>query len=242
MKPKLKITLGISILAILLFAAILFFQNKPFWNKQVEPSQQVLPQNYQALLPKKSDNPLGSGEEVSFEEAQRRISYPIPVPEAEKVKRVWISTNPENPSDQSVAIRFKRDLLLIIHKFESEKPPDWDKAIANEPLFKKIDVNGNSGMGADPGVKEFLGQPYSYPGSVGWWVNNLDITLYSDTMSLEELLQIAETVHPANDLPMPTETSTTDGLTPIPTELLIETPADLPTQTLLPEETITPTP
>jgi hypothetical protein len=194
MKPKLKVIISMSILATLLFLAILSFQNKSFRKDQVDPSQQALLQ-YQAFLPKKSDNPLERGEEVSFAEAQRIISYLIPRPEAEKIKRVWISTNPENPPQQSVAIQFKRDLLLIIHTTERATPPDWDRTIANVPVFKKIDVNGVSGMGADPGVTEFLGRPYSYPGSVEWWVEGLDITLYSDTMSLEELLKIAETVH-----------------------------------------------
>lgn len=192
MKPKPKIMPSVSVLAILLFMAILSFQNKSYWGNQVERSQQALPENSQALLPNKSDNPLGRGEEVSFVEAQGRISYAIPRPQAEKIKQVWISTNPDNPSDPSIAIRFKRDLLFIIHTHE--KPIDWDKTIAIAPLFRKIDVNGNLGMGADPGVKEFRGQPYSYPGSVEWWENGLDITLLSDTLPLKTLLEIAETV------------------------------------------------
>jgi hypothetical protein len=59
MKLGQRTTLSMSVLAILLFVAILSFQKRPFWNNQVEPSQQVLPQNYQAFLPNKSDNPFG---------------------------------------------------------------------------------------------------------------------------------------------------------------------------------------
>ena len=196
MKPKLEIILSISTLTILLSVAILSFPQKKFWKDQVELLSPNLPQDHQALLPNKSDNPLGSGAEVSFVSAQNRLSYSIPQPKSEEVERVWVSTDPENPLEQSVAMRFKSGLLLIIHTHE--KPIDnWDQTIAIMPVFKRIDVNGNSGMGSDPGVTEVQGQSYAYPGSVEWWVNGLDITLYSDTMSLEELLKIAETVSPA---------------------------------------------
>jgi hypothetical protein len=247
MKSKIKITLAMLVLVILLFVITLSFQKLHLSNDRVDLSQQVLPQNYQALLPSELENPLGSGEEVSLEEARKNIAYPIPQLEAEEVKQVWISINPENVSNQSVAVSFKRDLLLIIHKTENENTPDWDRSVANEPLFVKIDVNGISGIGADPGVKEFRGQPYYYPGSVELWVDGLDITLYSDTLSLEELLKVAETMYSVDSLSIstkaPVQTAITpDNLSPTPTELITETPTELPTQTPYPTETASPTP
>jgi hypothetical protein len=212
MKPKLKITLSMFFLAILLFMAILSFQNRPFWSNQIEPSQQILPQNYQALLPT-FDNPLGSGEEMSFVEAQRRISYPIPMPEGLEPKQVWVHTYNLAPSlsEQSVAVEFNVDLLLIIH--EGAKPPDWERTLIAVPELGKVSVNGNVGVGTDPGFTKYGGNEYPYPGSVQWWVNGLSITLYSDTMSLEELLKIAETILPTPssaeeipETPLPTVT------------------------------------
>jgi hypothetical protein len=85
------------------------------------------------------------------------------------------------------------DLLLTIRRYN--KPPDWDKIIMTTPQLTKIKVNGNEGMGTSPGFTTYDGNNYPYPGSVEWWVDGLDITLYSDTFSLDELLKIAETVH-----------------------------------------------
>jgi len=222
MKPKVKIILSISMLAILLFATILSLPKNFFSNDQVEFLSPTSPQNYQALLPNKSDNPLGSGEEISFVAAQNRLSFSIPQIESEEVERVWVSTNPENLSEQSIAIRFKSDLLLIIHAYE--KPIDnWDQIIATMPAFKKIDVNGNSGIGADPGTTDVRGQPYAYPGSVEWWVNGLDVTLYSDTLSLEELLKIAQTIPLTSFILSPAE-ATEGTSSPIFTETTSPTP------------------
>lgn len=265
MKPNLKIVLNISALAILVFAAILFFQDLGFFatlsvktgqkptpiatpsiqnvlvqDNQAELSQQTLSQNYRALLPKKSENPLGSGEEVSFTQAKKKISFPIPLPEGEKIKQVWIRTNPENPLQQSIAIRFKRDILLIVDVSQNEAPTNWDKVIEFMPEFKKIEVNGISGMGTDPGVTEVQGQPYSYPGSVAWWLDGLDVTLYSDTLPLEELLNIARTVQSENALLVPIGTITSATDTPIPSPTITTMP--LSTESVLIEETVTPTP
>lgn len=137
--------------------------------------------------------PLPNSEEVSLAEAQAKTSYAIPLPEAIEIKQVWVSTNAANPSEQSIAVQFNSDLLLIIH--EMAEPPDWEGIIASTPEFTKVDVNGNPGMGTDPGFTRSSGKDYFHPGSISWWVDGLNITLYSDTLSLEELLKVAQTVH-----------------------------------------------
>ncbi len=248
MKLKLKIILAISILSILAFSVILSFRDLNPQDSQVESPQQFLPQNYQALLPKKSDNPLESGEEVSFEKAHKKISFPIPLPKAEKVKRVWIRINPENPAQQSIAIRFKSDLILIVHTSNRETPPDWDRVIAAMPVFKKVEINGIFGIGDDPGITDVRGQPYHYPGSVGWLVNGLDITLYSDTLSLEELLAVARTMQIENPLPVIIKTATEPAATELPIEVIVPQEAtseiDLSDEMLIepPFVEVTPTP
>ena len=139
------------------------------------------------------DNPLGNGELVSLDEAQARLSFTIPLPDGFAVSEVWVSPEEVASGDRAVAIQFQDDLLLIIHQLANE--PNWDGTVSSAPELAKISVNGHNGLGANPGTKFITGKEYPYPGSVAWWMNGLDITLYSDTHSLEELLKIAETVH-----------------------------------------------
>ena len=139
------------------------------------------------------DSPLGNGELVSLDEAQARLSFTIPLPDGFAVKEVWVSPEEVASDDRAVAIQFENDLLLIIHQLANE--PNWDGTISSVPELAKISVNGHNGLGANPGTKFVAGKEYPYPGSVEWWVDGVDITLYSDTLSLEELLKIAEAVH-----------------------------------------------
>ena len=139
------------------------------------------------------DNPLGNGEFVSLNEAQARLSLAIPLPDGFAVKEVWVSPEEVASDNRAVAIQFENDLLLIIHQLANE--PNWDETISSAPELAKISVNGHNGLGAHPGTKFIAGKEYPYPGSVAWWMNGLDITLYSDTLSLEELVTVAETLH-----------------------------------------------
>ena len=153
-------------------------------------------QPYDAILPNigQEEGPILNAEAISLGEAQARVSsHSIPLPEGFEIKQVWITKGVVDPTGQYVAVEFDADLLLITRR--SEKPPDWDGIIANVPELTKIMVNGNPGMGTSPGFTIYRGKDFPYPGSVEWWMDGLNITLYSDTFSLEELLTIAETVH-----------------------------------------------
>jgi hypothetical protein len=209
--------LGVLLIAGLVFMT-LFSQKEPSLEDKVGPSQSALMENYQTPHSNELKNPLRRGEEVSLDEAENKLSFSIPQPRGQEIKHIWISINPENLLDQSLAISFQNDLLLIIHT--NEKAIRWDETIANMPVFKAITVNGNSGMGADPGETEVWGKPYTYPGSVEWWVNGLDITLYSDTLTLEQLLKIAETMpEPAA---LPSQTPMPDGSSVVAPEWAIK--------------------
>jgi hypothetical protein len=199
---KKSLFLGVLLVAGLVFITLLSPKEEPLEDK-VEPSQTALIKNDQTPHSTEAENPLLRGEEVSLVEAENILSFAIPQPKGEEIEHIWVSTNPENPLDQSLAISFQNDLLLIIHT--NEKAIRWDETITNMPIFKAVTVNGNSGMGADPGETEVWGQPYAYPGSVEWWVNGLDITLYSDTLTLEQLLKIAETMPEPAALPIQTQ-------------------------------------
>lgn len=136
--------------------------------------------------------PLPAAERVSMAEAQARVPFHIPLPPAAGVRATWVSTPAVDPAARSVAILFDNEVLLVIH--QEARPPDWDSIIATNPAFVKIAVNGHAGMGTSPRVVDVQGTPTSHPGSVGWWADGLYLVLYSDTLSLEDLLAIAESI------------------------------------------------
>jgi hypothetical protein len=182
----------------------------------------------------KTEFPIMNAELVSLEEAQERVPFPIPLPTDIKVKKVWASLVDIDASNRSIAIEFNNGLLLIIHQMKTPLN-NWDGIIANAQKFYKININGSSGIGRDPGFTENYGKKYRYQGSVTWWVSGLDISLYSDTMSLSELVAVAESI------PLPTATETpTLSATEVPTDTPTDMPTIVPTDT--PTETTTPTP
>jgi hypothetical protein len=189
MKVKLEIFIGVIAILLLVLVGVLFSKNEQIASPQSKMTEYSNPD-----LPN-IGGPLPNGEKVSLEQARASISYTIPLPKAMKIKEAWISTNAENALDQSTAIKFEGDLLLIIHKMENS--PDWDGIISSTPELMKISINGIPGVGTSPGFTQYDNRKYPYPGSVGWWIDGLSITLYSGTMSLEELLKIAETVSSA---------------------------------------------
>lgn len=147
------------------------------------------------LLPS-SEAPLIFAEKVTLSEAQARVLYTIPLPDvlaSASIQEVWASTNSVAPAQRSVAVIFSDGIKVIVHPAEDQSP-DWDAIIADSPEFTRITIRGHPGMGTDPGVQEIRGRQYSYPGSVSWWVNGLLITIYSDTLSLGDLLKVAESV------------------------------------------------
>lgn len=186
MKTKQTIMIGTSALLVLILAGILFYKGS-----QGESPQPTSPIYSEPRLPQ-IDWPLPNAEELSLVDVQTRVPYSIPLPEGVEVQKIWGSTVAVEASERSVAIQLANGLLLIIHPMA--EPPNWDGIIASVPAFVKVDVNGNTGIGIDPGTTEANGMEYFHPGSVEWWADGLDITLYSDTLSLEELLKVAQTV------------------------------------------------
>ncbi len=184
MKSVYKIMIGVSFLVL---GGVLLFERNRVEDHLTLPITQL-------LLPR-VDTPLPNGEKVSLLQAQASTSYAIPLPLELGVNQVWISTNSSNPSTpkKSVAVEFTDiDLLLIAH--EVPEPPDWDKTLIAVPELKKVNINGIVGIGTDPGFTKYGDKEYPYPGSVQWWIHGISIALYSDTLSLEELLKIAESV------------------------------------------------
>jgi hypothetical protein len=153
------------------------------------------------------EGPIYPADKVTLSEARTRVPFTIPVrtslPGAAtvEIEEVWVSAiqapldlDEENYTElYSVAVVFSDGCQMIIHQMDS--PPDWDAIIAQQtPLFSEVSVDGHPGIGASPGVQEIMGEQHRYPGSISWWADGLEINIYSDTLPLEELLQIANSL------------------------------------------------
>ena len=91
---------------------------------------------------------------------------------------------------RSLAFVYSNGLTIIIH--QENKSINWE-SLATSP-FTLINVNGHAGVGKDPGKQEIMGKSYEYPGSVSWQVGRLQISIYSQHHSMEELIRVAESM------------------------------------------------
>ena len=138
---------------------------------------------------------------LTFEQAQARTSYAIPLPEGLAIQGIWASDyriySPETPARRSVRILFDNDLELEIHP--SNNPPDWYWHMSSMKGFKKVDVNGAPGVGTSAGftlLEVLQGKECPRRGVLYWWAGKLEFKLRSDTLSLGELLRIACSMQP----------------------------------------------
>lgn len=83
-----------------------------------------------------------------------------------------------------------------------------DEALLDDN-FKGTTVRGIKALGKDPFVKTTsIGTQANIIGSLSWWVNQVDISLYHPTLTMQDLVAIAET--------MPDPTWTSQQGTPVP--------------------------
>lgn len=186
MKHKNSIIIGILTSAVLILA-VSFFLGGQGRSSQVAPFRV---ENSGAFLPQ-MDGP--NMDRVSLAEAMTRVPFTISSPEGFEVLEMWVSNNTVEPKNQTVVIDFKGNIRRLVLRV-TEKQPDWEEEIASSPEFTKITVNGHTGLGISPGETKYNDNAYPHPGSVSWWVDGLGIVLFSDTLPMEALLKIAETM------------------------------------------------
>ncbi len=199
-------------------------------------------------------NPFLAGERITLAQLREILRSEIPVPPGRQIQEIWGGYYHR----YAFAIWFDDGLLCII-KIWGGDPPKREALLAEAPQLQRVEVQGYLGVGTSPGILEKDGQVYSYPGQVMLWLDEdfLTVALYSEALSLEALLDIAEAMpwhvllekeplptYTPMEIPMMTEIPTaTELLTETPTPTLMETPVmtEIPTATELPTETPTPT-
>lgn len=189
---------------VVLIFGVLIFSGYKIYDSRITPEKHDEVELSQPPEPSAPDGapPFLGAELVTSEEAQTRSAYHIPLPEGIAIEEVWMESkktktasngnSSELPTKLSVAIQFENDIFLRIRPRNGQ--PDWDKLIEQDKDFQKISVNGIPGSGAEPGVEIYDDEAFFRRGSVSWWADNLLYTLYTDTLSLEDLLKVAETL------------------------------------------------
>ena len=156
-----------------------------------------------AVAPRPAPIPGGApihGDKVTLETAISRSPYLIPVPSLEGVDRqlsgVWVAEEGRNPEFYQAALRYSNGLeILFGASFGLSSLDDTSNLNLRDP-FRLATVNESNAIGKDAGVKTLSDgrTRAAYPASLSWDVNNVQITLYHDSWSMDRLIEIAESM------------------------------------------------
>ncbi len=138
-------------------------------------------------------DPFPFAEQVaSMTEARSRLAFDVKLPQLEggwSPTAIWVSPDTEPEKFQQFQIYFSNGIRLSASR--QEKQPRW-KEIAEGPLnLTLVDVAGHAGIGDDSEIVEIHKEKISEPGVVAWWQDGLHMALFSPTLSMDELLELA---------------------------------------------------
>ena len=130
------------------------------------------------------------GDQVSLDEARRRIDYSISAPEESVVgaelQEVWVTDELGQ-----VYLIYANDLQVSM----SGHPELIDYSELADDPFKATVVRGSAAIGKDTTLRKLSSGEYlRIKARLSWWVNGVDITIYHKSLSMDELKTIAETM------------------------------------------------
>ena len=135
---------------------------------------------------------------VTLEEAQERTPYTIPIPPQSVVgadlEEVWASYEDRSAEFKQVYLIYSNGLEISIGaSMEDMDYDDEDILDLLDGPFKGATVRGIRAIGKDPYVgATSIGTQANIVGSLSWWVNQVDISLCHPTLTMRELITIAE--------------------------------------------------
>ena len=194
---KTKALLGVLVLVIVpVVIAYLFMQ-------RTQPSADG-PMNHAvvAVAPRPAPIPGGGpifGAKVDLNTATTRSPYSIPVPSLEGVdwqlSGVWVAEDGTPPEFYQAALRYSNGLeILFGASFGWSSLDDTSNLNLSEP-FRLATVKDGNAIGKDAGVNTLIdGTRAAYPASLSWDANDVQISIYHDTWSMERLKEIAESM------------------------------------------------
>ena len=155
-----------------------------------------------AVAPRPAPIPGGApifGDKVDLNTATSRSPYSIPLPSLEGVdwqlSDVWVAEEGRPPEFYQADLRYSNGLEII---FGASFGWNFLDDVSNLNLsgpFRLTTVDENNARGKDGGVNILIdGTQAAYPASLGWYTNDVRITLYHDSWSMERLQEIAESM------------------------------------------------
>lgn len=139
--------------------------------------------------------PIRGGDPVTLEEAKQRTPYTIPVPPVNVVEsdidEVWVSEEHDSEELDRVYIIYSNGLEISIEGY----PTPVDFSQLKEYMSRQVSVRNMPGLGKERFIKKRRdGMTIRRLTSLSWWDNQVRITLYHPTVSLDELIRIGETM------------------------------------------------
>ena len=146
-----------------------------------------------AIMPGPPGGSPIAGERVTLAEAQDRTPFTIPIPAQSavsgEIEEVWASDEDVADEFKQVYIIYSDGLKISLGTHMGSK--DFSELVTGS--FREATVKGNPGRGKDPFVKTTnIGTQANIIGSLSWWESNVDIRLYHPTLTMQELLVVAE--------------------------------------------------
>ena len=134
-----------------------------------------------------------AGERVTLAEAQDRTPFTLPIPAQSavsgEIEEVWASDKNIADEFKQVYIIYSDGLKISLGAHIGSK----DFSGLGTGSFRKAIVKGNQGRWKDPFVKTTnIGTQVNIIGSLSWWESDVDIRLYHPTITMQELLVVAE--------------------------------------------------
>ena len=171
-------------------------------------------QRGEAVVPRPPPHQPISGDRVTLEEAQERTPYTIPIPPRSVVDadldEVWASFEDRPAKSKQVYLKYSNGLKISIGaQPEDMGYGDADLLALLDGPFEGATVRGIPAVGKDPYVKTTsIGTQANIIGSLSWWVNQVDISLYHPTLTMQELVTIAEAMPDPTWSSQPTQQET----------------------------------
>lgn len=215
---KLRIAFGVVVLLAIPALIVLFVATQLFSTDRETASAVPIPvPRIDEAIPRPPANQPIRGDKVTLEEAQERTPYTIPIPPRSVVDadldEVWASFEDRPAKSKQVYLKYSNGLKVSIGtSIEDMDYGDADLPDLLDGPFKATTVNGINAIGKDPYIETTsIGTQANIIGSLSWWVNQVDISLYHPTLTMQELVTIAEA------MPDPTWSSQpTQQGTPVP--------------------------
>lgn len=195
---KTKLLLGVLVLLIMPVVIAYLFMQRAQPDADDPVSDAVV-----AVVPQPAPFPGGApiaGDKVDLRTAASRSPYSIPLPSLEGVdwqlSGVWVAEEGMPPEFYQVYLIFSNELRISMGGSFGWSPFDDISDLNASGPFRLTTVNENNARGKDAGVKTLSDgrTRAAYPASLSWDVNDVQISIYHDTWSMERLREIAESM------------------------------------------------